>query len=116
MTLIITTQRLPNAAIAIQPDGAITSDNASKLQDRVVAVLAATKPDTILVDLRAVPAMDDAGVDALKSGYSTAAACNCTLVAIDPQPGVDRHLRARGLTDVLARPAPAGAQHVNGSA
>jgi anti-anti-sigma factor len=109
MTLIITTHRLPDAAIAIQPDGAITSDNAFKLQDRVTAVLAATRPDTILVDLHAVPAIDDAGVDALRSGYTTAAACDAILMVVDPHPNVYERLRTRGLTDMLARPTPAGA-------
>ncbi|MDW5322309.1 STAS domain-containing protein [Plantactinospora sp. KLBMP9567] len=111
MTLIIATQRLPNAAIAIRPDGAITSENAFKLQDRVTAVLAATKPDRIFVDLRAVPAIDDAGVDALMSGGSTAAACNCRLLVVDPQPGVYEQLHTRGLTDMLARPTQ---QQANG--
>lgn len=61
MTLLISTCRLPHAAMAIQPDGAITADNAWRLRDRVTAVLAATKPETVVVDLGAVPAMDEAG-------------------------------------------------------
>ncbi|MDW5329692.1 STAS domain-containing protein [Plantactinospora sp. KLBMP9567] len=115
MTLIIATRRLPDASIAIQPDGAITSANAFKLRDRVTAVLAATKPDTILVDLRAVPAIDDAGVDALRSGYTAAAACGAALVVVESRPSVYEHLRTRGLTAVLPRAAAEEAQHqVNG--
>lgn len=106
MTLIISTHRLPEPmmAIAIEPQGDIGPDEAYKLSDRVIAVLAATHPQRIVVDLSAVPSMSDAGVAALRSGHDRAAAEEADLVVVGPEPRVREQLRQHGLDDLLDGP------------
>jgi anti-anti-sigma factor len=96
------TSRRSDAAIAIEPEGPISSENAPQLRDRITAVLAATRPDRIIVDLRAVPTIDEAGLGALVSGYGAAAACDASLKIVDASPAVYERIRARGLTEMLA--------------
>jgi anti-anti-sigma factor len=95
--------------MVIQPDGPLESDDATQLTDRVVAVLAATKPDEILVDLAAVPSIDDAGVGALLAGLDKAAAQQARLFVAAAQPKVRQKLRTHGLGDLMAPPV-AGAE------
>lgn len=102
MTLMISTCRLPHAAIAIQPEGAITADNARHLRDRVTAVLAATKPETVVVDLGAVPAMDEAGADVLAASRDAVAAHDAALVVVDAHPAVYDRISAQGLAGIVA--------------
>jgi anti-anti-sigma factor len=106
MTFTISTHWMPDAAMVIQPEGPLESSDASQLTDRVVAVLAATKPEEILVDLAAVPSIDDAGVGALVSGYDQAAARDARLVVVAARPNVRQLLRTHGLGDLLTRPVP----------
>ena len=103
MTLMISTHRLPEPmmAIAIEPQGEIRPEDAYKLSDRVIAVLAATHPDRIVVDLSAVPSISDAGIVALRSGHDEAAAQEADLVVVDPEPRVREQLRRCGLEDLL---------------
>lgn len=103
MTLVITTHRTPDPAmtIAVEPQGAIVSDTAYMFQDRITAVLAATRPRRIVVDLSAVPVVDDAGLGALRSGHEAAADRDASLVLVDPRPTVRDELRRYGLTGLL---------------
>lgn len=105
MTIVITTHRIPDPvmAIAIQPHGEVSSHNAHMLRDRVTAVLAATKPRRIVVDLSAVPSIDDAGLAALRSGRDTAAAHEANLVVVDPNLTVRGRLQHHGLNDLVDR-------------
>jgi anti-anti-sigma factor len=104
MTLVISTHRLPEPmmAIAIEPQGEIRSEDAYMLSDRVVAVLAATRAQRIVVDLSAVPSISDAGIVALRSGHDGAAAQGADLVVVDPEPQVREQLRRCGLGDLEA--------------
>ncbi|MDQ7907624.1 STAS domain-containing protein [Phytohabitans sp. ZYX-F-186] len=106
MTLVITTHRLPEPSmtIAITPQGAISSENAHMLHERVIAVLAATRPQRIVVDLRAVPSIDEAGVDALRAVQDVASAQGARLVLADPDPRVRELLRHSGLTQLSDAP------------
>ncbi|MEH1127182.1 STAS domain-containing protein [Micromonospora sp. CPCC 206061] len=103
MTLVITTHRTPDPTmtIAVEPQGEIVSDNAYMLRDRITAVLAATRPRRIVVDLSAVPAIDEAGLGALRSGCDAAADREASLVLVDPHPMVRNELRRHGLTGLL---------------
>ncbi|MEU8230476.1 STAS domain-containing protein [Actinoplanes sp. NPDC048967] len=103
MTLMISTHRLaePTMAIAIEPQGEIRSEDAHKLSDRVIAVLAATRPQRIVVDLSSVTSLSDAGIVALRSGHEDAAAQDANLVVVDPDPQVREQLRRGGLDDLL---------------
>jgi anti-anti-sigma factor len=103
MTLVITTHRTSDAAmtIAVEPQGAIVSDAAYMLRDRITAVLAATRPHRIVVDLSAVPAIDEAGLRALRSGHLAAADRGVSLVLVDAYPVVREELRRYGLTGLL---------------
>lgn len=103
MTLVITTRRVPEPSmtIAIEPQGGIRSENAQMLHDRVIAVLAATRPQRIVVDLSAVPSIDEAGINTLRAGQDAAAAQGARLVVADPDPRVRELLRRHGLTQVL---------------
>jgi anti-anti-sigma factor len=109
MTLVITTHRVPEPSmtVAIAPEGAIGSPNAHMLRDRVVAVLAATHPDRIIVDLSAVQDIDEAGVDALRAGHEVAAAQQAQLVVSEPDARVREMIRRQGLTEVLEESVPA---------
>jgi anti-anti-sigma factor len=102
MTLTISTRRGPNATMMIEPEGAIEGANADQLTSRVRAVLAATKPSEIVVDLDAVPSIDDAGLGALASGFDQAAAHEARLTVVGARPEVGRQLRTHGLGDLLA--------------
>ena len=108
MTLVITTHRVPESSmtIAIAPQGGIKAENAHMLHDRVIAVLAATRPRRIVVDLSAVPSIDEAGIDALRAGQDVASAQEASLVVADPDPRVREQLRRRGVTQVLDRSVP----------
>src|SRR5690242_7512955 len=91
MTYRINTHRLPEPAmvIAIEPQGEIRSDEATDLlRARFRMVLAATKPQRIVVDLRAVPSISDDGLDALRYGSDRAAASEASVVVMHPAPGV----------------------------
>jgi anti-sigma B factor antagonist len=101
MRLTITTHQVPGAMV-IQPQGPLEMEDATQLTDRVIAVLASTKPREILVDMEAVPSIDDAGVSALVSGYDKAVARQATLTVVAPQPAVRRQLHTRGLDDLMA--------------
>jgi anti-anti-sigma factor len=103
MTLVITTHRVPESSmtIAIEPHGGIRSENAQMLHDRVVAVLAATRPQRIVVDLSAVPSIDEAGINALRAGQDAASAQGARLVVAEADPRVRELLRRQGLTQVL---------------
>ncbi|MEV4536569.1 STAS domain-containing protein [Asanoa sp. NPDC049518] len=102
MTVLVTTHRVPAAAmtIAITPQGDVRSPDAQMLRDRIIAVLAATHPELILVDLSAVPDIDDAGIDALQDGQKLAAAQKARLKLFDPAPQVREKLQRRGLAAV----------------
>jgi anti-anti-sigma factor len=102
MTLTISTHRKPDATMMIEPEGAIEQDDAAQLTGRVRAVLAATKPSEIVVDLDAVPSIDDAGLGALATGYDVAAAHQARLTVVGARPEVGRQLRTHGLADLLA--------------
>jgi anti-anti-sigma factor len=108
MTLVITTHRLPepSMAIAITPQGGIRAENAHMLHDRVIAVLAATRPQRIVVDLSAVPSIDEAGIDALRAGQEVTSAQGARLVVADPDPRVREMLRRHGLSQVLDGSVP----------
>ncbi|SNT65517.1 anti-anti-sigma factor [Asanoa hainanensis] len=103
MTLVITTHRVsdPSMTIAIAPQGEFRSTDAQLLRDRVIAVLAATRPERIVVDLRAVPDIDDAGIEALRDGHDLAAASHARLVVSDPEPRVREKLQTGALDEVL---------------
>lgn len=101
MTFTINTHRLsePTMAIAIEPQGAIGPDgDAELLQDRFAMVLAATHPERIVLDLRAVPSISDAGVGALLNGFDMAAAHETSVTVVHPEPRVREQLQRRGLT------------------
>lgn len=106
MSLTILTHRRADAAIAIEPAGPIVSENAHQLRDRVTAVLAATKPETIVVDLSSVPTMDETGADTLASSRDAAAEREATLLVADPAPDVYDQLRQYGVADLLSHSAP----------
>ncbi|MGN9913437.1 STAS domain-containing protein [Phytohabitans sp. LJ34] len=109
MTLVITTRRVPEPSmtIAIAPQGGIRAENARMLHDRVIAVLAATRPHRIVVDLSAVPSIDEGGIDALRAGQEAASAQGARLVVADPDPRVRELLRRHGLAQVLDGSVPA---------
>jgi len=108
MTLVITTHRVPEPSmtIAIAPQGGIRSENAHMLHDRVIAVLAATRPQRIVVDLSAVPSIDEAGIEALRAGQHLASAQGIRLVVADPDPRVRELLRRHGLDQVMDGSVP----------
>ncbi|MEV6842812.1 STAS domain-containing protein [Actinoplanes sp. NPDC051411] len=103
MSLLINTHRIPEQAmtIAIEPQGAIGPEDASLLSDRFIMVLAATEPDRIVVDLSAVPAISDAGLEALQSGCRKATANDATVVVVDAAPQVEQQLRRHGLNGLV---------------
>jgi anti-anti-sigma factor len=103
MGLVINTHRLPEPTmtIAIEPQGAIGSDDALLLRDRVIMVLAATRPERIVVDLSAVPSISESGLSALRSGHDRAAANDARLVVVHPEPQVRQQLQRRGLNDLV---------------
>lgn len=104
MTYVINTRRLPESAmaIAIEPQGEIGSEQAAHLlRDRFGMVVAATQPDSIVVDLSAVPSISEAGLDALRSGYDMAATNDASVAVVHPAPQVQEQLRRHGLTDLM---------------
>lgn len=104
MTYVINTRRLPEKAmaIAIEPQGEIgTEEAAGLLRGRFGMVIAATKPERIVVDLDAVPSISEAGIDALRSGYDNAAANDASVEVVHPAPQVQEQLRRHGLADLL---------------
>ncbi|PRY20213.1 STAS domain-containing protein [Pseudosporangium ferrugineum] len=105
MTYLINTRRLPDQemTIAIEPQGEIRSEEAAGLlRDRFVMVLAATQPERIVVDLSAVPSISAAGIDALRSGYVTAADNHARVAVVHPAPVVREQLCSRGLKELVA--------------
>lgn len=107
MSLLINTHRIPDQSmtIAIEPQGRIDPEDASLLRDRFIMVLAATEPDLIVVDLGAVPAISEAGIDALQSGCREAAANDARVVVVDCAPQVEEQLRRHGLDDLVEESA-----------
>jgi anti-anti-sigma regulatory factor len=108
MTYVINTRRLPETtmAIAIEPQGEIGSEEAAGLlRGRFVAVMAATHPQRIVVDLSAVPAISEAGLDALRSGYNMAAVNEASVAVVHPAPQVREELRRHGLIELVDGPA-----------
>ncbi|MDG4824929.1 sodium-independent anion transporter [Asanoa sp. WMMD1127] len=103
MSLLVTTHRVPAPAmtIAITPQGEFRSPDAQLLRDRIIAVLAATHPEHIVVDLHAVPDIDEAGIDALRDGQKLAAAQHARLMLADPEPRVREKLERRGRAAAL---------------
>lgn len=103
MTLLVTTHRVPASSmtIAITPQGEFRSPDAQMLRDRIIAVLAATHPERIVVDLSAVPDIDEAGIDALRDGQELAAVQEARLMLSDPAPQVREKLQRRGLEAAL---------------
>ncbi|MEU4245724.1 STAS domain-containing protein [Actinoplanes sp. NPDC026619] len=104
MTYRINTHRIPEPAmvIAIEPQGEIGSDEAvDLLEARFRMVLAATRPERIVVDLQAVPSISHAGLDALRYGSDRAAANDASVVVVHPAPEVREQLRRHGLTDLV---------------
>lgn len=108
MTLVITTHRVPEPSmtIAITPQGGIRSENAYMLHDRIVAVLAATRPQRIVVDLSGVPSIDEGGIRALRAGQEVASDQGARLVVADPDARVRELLRRHGLTEVFDESVP----------
>lgn len=104
MTYVINTHRLPEKtmAIAIEPQGEIaTAEDADLLRARFGMVLAATEPERIVVDLSAVPAICEAGVDALRMGYDKAKAHDADVEVVHAAPAVNTQLRRHGLAELL---------------
>ena len=101
MSLVITTRRVPDPTmtIAIAPHGEVRSPDVQTLRDRVIAVLAATHPQRIVVDLSAVPDIDEAGINALRDGQDLAAANEARLVVSGPNPQVREKLERHGLDE-----------------
>jgi anti-anti-sigma regulatory factor len=108
MTYVINTRRLPETtmAIAIEPQGEIGSEKAAGLlRDRFVMVMAATHPERIVVDLSTVPAISEAGLEALRSGYDVAAVHDASVAVVHPAPQVREQLRRHGLANLVDGPA-----------
>ena len=105
MTYVINTHRLPEKmmAIAIEPQGAIaTAEAADLLRGRFGMVLAATEPERIVVDLSAVPAISEAGVDALRGGCDKAKTHDADVEVVHAAPEVSAQLRRHGLAALLS--------------
>ncbi|MCM4083865.1 STAS domain-containing protein [Paractinoplanes hotanensis] len=105
MTYVINTHRLPEKtmAIAIEPQGEIaTAEAADLLRGRFGMVLAATNPERIVVDLSAVPAISEAGVDALRMGYDRAKTHDADVEVVHAAPEVHAQLRSQGLAALLS--------------
>ncbi|MEU4245657.1 sodium-independent anion transporter [Actinoplanes sp. NPDC026619] len=106
MTYLISTRRLPEPAmvIAIEPQGEIGSAEAADLlRSRFRMVVAATHPDCIVVDMSAVPAISEDGLDALRSGQDTAAADDASMVLVHAAPQVRDQLRRNGFAELVDR-------------
>ncbi|AGL16277.1 STAS domain-containing protein [Actinoplanes sp. N902-109] len=104
MTYVINTHQLPEPtmAIAIEPQGEIRSDEAADLlRGRFTMVLAATEPQRIVVDLTAVPAISDAGMNALRLGYDEAATHHADVEIVHAAPRVHQQLSRSGLGPLL---------------
>ncbi|MEV4702817.1 STAS domain-containing protein [Actinoplanes sp. NPDC049316] len=106
MTYVINTRRLPEPAmtIGIEPQGELRSEKAARLLlDRFVMVLAATRPERIVVDLSAVPSISEDGVEALRSGCDKAAVTEARVAVVHSAPEVRDQLHRHGLENLIAR-------------
>ncbi|WP_199516619.1 STAS domain-containing protein [Nucisporomicrobium flavum] len=105
MTYVINTRRLPEPtmAIGIEPQGEIRSKTAAGLlRDRFVMVLAAIRPERIVVDLSAVPSISEDGIEALRSGCDKAAVNEARVAVVHSAPEVREQLRRHGLDELVA--------------
>jgi anti-anti-sigma factor len=109
MSLPLSVVALPGGVVQIGPRGEIDLDNAYELRDTVTAVLAASHPVEIRVDLGQVSFIDSVGIGALVSGFHAAAACGVRMVAVAPRPTVHRQLWVCGVAGLFGLPTSAPA-------
>jgi len=108
VNLPVTSREHSDGTVRIRPYGEIDLDNAYQIREAVDAVLVASKPAKIIIDLGAVTLIDSVGIGVMVACYHAASACQVLLQAVKPAPLVYRQLWISGLVGLfgLATPPP----------
>jgi anti-anti-sigma factor len=103
VTLSITTKQLAGS-MEINPKGEVDSSNAAEIRDAVQAVLRASAPRRIQLNLGDVTLLDSAGIGVLVACHGIAAEHGTVFVITNPSPIIHRQLRVSGIAALVGNP------------